>query len=295
MKYLIIYSMMAAGLVVGLLIAPLVTSSAEVQWVISIGFGFAGSFLGKFINYWRMTPRQLIAYHCESSHLPTTTSTGDLRNFVTRLHDKGFITSLPDIDQQVFVDEGQWNELSHEEKNLFAKVTLRLFLLNDGDDLLTIASSKNKELALYSEEAGLSDSKIRHNFSMSEVQEAMKDMGFTSPSEEDSSANESEITRKTQRVDELLPMVEELRQKLATLAPNTEEHERVTFDFLTLKAEHNALRYELRGEYEPNYTITMNNTSFTHYNPKCDPESDHYDPSSPTSRKMFRKGSVYFK
>jgi hypothetical protein len=148
MKYIVMF----IGFLAGYSIATFLTDSSLVQWIAGVlGAVLANEFV-RFIHYIRYTPQQLLAFHGPDSPITRTTSSGDIRSFLSKFHEEGLLIGFDPRQSHVKLDENQWAVLSENEKITLCQVLTRAVIVDGGHEPQTIqlTNRKGNVLALYS-------------------------------------------------------------------------------------------------------------------------------------------------
>ena len=148
MKYIIMF----IGFLAGDLIATLITNSSLVQWIAGVlGAVLAHEFV-RFIHYVRYTPQQLLAFHGPDSPITKTTSSGEIKAFLSNLHEDGLLIGFDPRQSHVKLDENQWAVLSETEKITLCQVLTRAAIVDGGHEpqTLQLTDRTGNTLALYS-------------------------------------------------------------------------------------------------------------------------------------------------
>ena len=148
MKYIIMF----LGFLTGDFIATLLTSSSLVQWMAGVlGALLAYEFV-RFIRYLRSTPQQLLAFHGPDSPITETTSSGEIRAFLSQFHKGGLLIGFDPRQSHVKLDENQWAVLSETEKITLCQVLIRAAIVDGRHEphTLHLIDHAGNTLALYS-------------------------------------------------------------------------------------------------------------------------------------------------
>ena len=148
MKYIILF----LGFLAGDLISTLITSSFFIQWIAGVlGAVLLYEFV-RFIHYVRYTPQQLLAFHGHDSPITKTTSSGEIRAFLSNLHEKGLLIDFDPHQSHASLDENQWTALPENEKITLCQVLIRATIVDGGHETqeLQITNQEGRPLALYS-------------------------------------------------------------------------------------------------------------------------------------------------
>lgn len=148
MKYIIMF----LGFLAGDLIATLITSSTLVQWIAGIFGALLAHEFVRFICYVRYTPQQLLEFHGPDSPITRTTSSGEIRAFLSEFHKGGLLIGFDPRQSQVKLDENQWAALSETEKITLCQVLTRATIVDGGHEpqTLRLTDHAGNTLTLYS-------------------------------------------------------------------------------------------------------------------------------------------------
>ena len=148
MKYIIMF----LGFLAGDFIATLLTSSSLIHWIAGVlGAVLAHEFV-RFLRYVRYSPKQLLAFHGPDSPITRTTSSGEIRAFLSDFHKGGLLIGFDPRQSHVKLDENQWEDLSENEKITLCQVLTRAAIIDGGHEpqTLRLTDHAGNTLALYS-------------------------------------------------------------------------------------------------------------------------------------------------
>lgn len=110
------------GMVIGRVVGELIADSQAINWTLGLILGAAGYWLPGFIRYTRSTPKQLLSFHGRNAPISRATSSGELRSFLSQLHEGGLLLDFNPQKSDARVDGSQWADLVDPEKLLFFQV-----------------------------------------------------------------------------------------------------------------------------------------------------------------------------
>ncbi len=148
MKYIIMF----LGFLAGDSIAALLTSSTLVQWIAGVlGAVLTYEFV-RFIRYVRSTPQESLAFHGPDSPITRTTSSGEIRAFLSQFHKCGLLIGFDPRQSHVRLDENQWTALSETQKITLCQVLTRATIVDGkhAPPALRLTDRAGSTLALYS-------------------------------------------------------------------------------------------------------------------------------------------------
>ncbi len=86
----------------------IVVDSTVVGWILAIVLGVAAYQIPAFVRYIRSTPQQMLAFHGPDAPITKTTSAGEIRSFLSYLHDGGLLLDFEPDQPDVLLDKAQW-------------------------------------------------------------------------------------------------------------------------------------------------------------------------------------------
>jgi hypothetical protein len=118
MKYFLAF----LGVLIGQLIGAFIAGSRVLNWILGFILGGVGFLLPAFFRYARSTPQQILTFHGPDAPISRSTSSGELRTFLSQLHKGGLLLSFTPHGSDAKVDEAQWRKLQDSEKLTFFQV-----------------------------------------------------------------------------------------------------------------------------------------------------------------------------
>jgi hypothetical protein len=146
------YIFAGIGMVIGQLIGDVIADSRVVSWTIGVIVALVASQIPAFYRYMRSTPQQLLSFHGPDSPITRTTSSGDIRAFLSRFHECGLLIGFDPRQSHVKLDENQWAALSEPERITLCQVLTRAAIV-DGKHTplaLRLTDRAGSTLAFYS-------------------------------------------------------------------------------------------------------------------------------------------------
>ena len=99
-----------------------VADSRAVGWTVGVILGLVAYNIPAFFRYMRSTPKQLLSFHGPDAPITRTDSSGEIRTFLSQLHDGGLIVYFDPRQSDVKLDESQWVALSEIERVTLCRV-----------------------------------------------------------------------------------------------------------------------------------------------------------------------------
>lgn len=145
------YILAVIGMVIGQLIGWLIADSRVIDWTIGLILGTAGYLLPSFIRYTRSSPKQLLSFHGPDAPISRSTSSGELRTFLSQLHEGGLLLDFSPQKSDAKVDGSQWANLTEPEKlTLFQVLAQAKAVDGDATGDVRLLSHDGTLLAKYS-------------------------------------------------------------------------------------------------------------------------------------------------
>lgn len=146
MKYLLA----VIGFLIGRILGEMTTGSEVIGYIVSATFGVVGFLIPAFFKYQKAKPKDLLAFHGPDSPITRTTSSGELRNFLSQLHKGGLLVDFNPSIKFAVVNEEQWNALGDSEKLTLCSVLAQAGRV-DGNSLpeIVVTTGSMKTLANY--------------------------------------------------------------------------------------------------------------------------------------------------
>ena len=104
------------GMAIGRVIGEFIADSQAISWTLSLILGTVSYWLPGFFRYTKSTPKQLLSFHGLDAPISRTTSSGELRAFLSQLHEGGLLLDFNPQRNDAKVDVPQWNNLTELEK-----------------------------------------------------------------------------------------------------------------------------------------------------------------------------------
>lgn len=104
------------GMVIGRLIGEFIAGSQAMSWTLGLILGVVGYWFPGFLRYTKSTPKKLLAFHGPDAPISRATSSGELRAFLSELHEGGLLLDFNPQKSDAKVDGSQWADLTELEK-----------------------------------------------------------------------------------------------------------------------------------------------------------------------------------
>lgn len=121
MKYVFAF----VGMLIGQVVGSLIADSRVIDWTLGVILAVVGYQVPAFIKYTRSTPKQLLAFHGPGAPISRSTSSGQLRTFLSQLHEGGLLLDFDPNNEFAKVDGVQWANLVASEKLTLAQVLMQ--------------------------------------------------------------------------------------------------------------------------------------------------------------------------
>ena len=145
------YILALIGMSIGQLIGGLIADSRVINWTIGLILGIAGYLFPGFIRYTQSSPKSLLSFHGPDAPISRTTSSGELRTFLSQLHKGGLLLEFNPWKSDAKVDESQWANLIEPEKiTLFQILAQAKAVDGDADQEIKLRSHDGTLLVKYS-------------------------------------------------------------------------------------------------------------------------------------------------
>lgn len=146
------------GMVIGRLIGEFIAGSQAMSWTLGLILGVVGYWFPGFLRYTKSTPKKLLAFHGPDAPISRATSSGELRAFLSELHEGGLLLDFNPQKSDAKVDGSQWADLTELEKLTLFQVlaqakgidgntTTNIRLLSQDGTLLASYSITDKVMA----------------------------------------------------------------------------------------------------------------------------------------------------
>ncbi|OGI54521.1 MAG: hypothetical protein A3E57_08725 [Candidatus Muproteobacteria bacterium RIFCSPHIGHO2_12_FULL_60_33] len=143
------------GMLVGQIAGGLIADSQLIDWTLGVILAVVGYHVPAFIKYTRSTPKQLLAFHGPGAPISRSTSSGELKTFLSQLHDGGLLLDFHPKNDSATVDGTQWANLVDSERLTLAQVLMQaqaidgatvgeVRILDGNGELLTRYSASDK-------------------------------------------------------------------------------------------------------------------------------------------------------
>lgn len=104
------------GMLIGQFVGEFIADSRILNWTFGFILGAVGFQMPAFLGYTRSTPKQLLTFHGPDAPISRSTSSGELRTFLSQLHKGGLLLSFAPHGSDAKVNEVQWRNLQDSEK-----------------------------------------------------------------------------------------------------------------------------------------------------------------------------------
>lgn len=143
------YILAVIGMVTGQLIGWVIADSRVIDWTIGLILGTAGYLLPGFIRYTRSSPKQLLSFHGPDAPISRSTSSGELRAFLSQLHEGGLLLDFNPQKSDAKVDGSQWTNLTEPEKLTLFQVLAQAKAVDGATEDIRLLSRDGTFLAKY--------------------------------------------------------------------------------------------------------------------------------------------------
>lgn len=146
MKYILAF----IGMLIGKLGGEMFTGSYAIGWIAGVILALISYQIPTFFRYAKSSPKQLLAFHGPDAPITKTKSSGELRAFLSQLHDGGFLLDFDPKQPNVALDETQWENLSEPERTTLCRVLTQAAVVHgNAPPELSLLDRKGRPLASY--------------------------------------------------------------------------------------------------------------------------------------------------